>query len=362
MKKTIIITGGAGFIGTNLILSILKNKKDWHVVNIDKLNYSSNLQAVQTFNNLPNYTFIKEDIADSSKMERVFNEFKPDMIMHLAAESHVDRSIDNAVPFIQSNIVGTFVLLETARKYLKEIAKIDPNKAGNFRFHHISTDEVFGDLTDCECDTLFSEKTPYSPSSPYSASKAASDHLARAWHRTYDLPVIITNCSNNYGPYQFTEKLIPLMIINALSGKRLPVYGEGLQIRDWLYVDDHVNALLLALEKGIPGETYVIGGHNEKTNIEVVKTICCILDRLIADKPGNISSFSELITFVPDRPGHDGRYAIDSSKIQKELGWKPEYSFEKGMEKTVQWYLDNEEWRNSKKAQYDGKRLGLNNE
>jgi dTDP-glucose 4,6-dehydratase len=332
--KTIIVTGGAGFIGNAVIRNILTNTQH-KVINIDKLTYAGNLNSLKDLEENENYFFVKADICDRDKIRSIFNEFKPDGIMHLAAESHVDRSIDGPGDFINTNINGTYVLLEEARYYL--------NNSGNnpFVFHHISTDEVFGDL---EGSNKFSESTPYNPSSPYSASKASSDHLVRSWHRTFGLPVVITNCSNNYGPYHFPEKLIPRMIINALTGKPLTIYGDGSQIRDWLYVEDHAKALLRVFEEGVLGETYVIGGNNELKNIEVVSSICSILDNLIDEKVNGIVSYSDLITFVDDRPGHDLRYAIDAKKIKTELNWVPEESFETGILKTVDWYLLNKQW------------------
>lgn len=357
MKKTLLVTGGAGFIGSSLVLKALL-EKDWRVVNVDKLTYSGNLDSLQPVEKHPDYFFEKADIADASAMQAILSKFKPDAITHLAAESHVDRSIDHPAIFVDTNIRGTFVLLEAARAYWKQLQEHDPAKARDFRFTHISTDEVFGDLAGQASDVLFNEKTTYAPSSPYSASKAASDHLVRAWQRTYGLPCVITNCSNNYGPRQFPEKLIPLTILNALAGKPLPVYGRGEQIRDWLYVDDHAEALLLAVSNGKPGETYAVGGNNEKKNIDVVRGVCSILDKLA---PKNGLKHEELITFVEDRPGHDGRYAIDASKIGRELGWKPAETFETGLEKTVRWYLDNREWWQPILARkYQGQRLGTN--
>ncbi|TCJ97985.1 dTDP-glucose 4,6-dehydratase [Volucribacter psittacicida] len=350
----ILITGGAGFIGSALIRYIIEHTQD-SVINVDKLTYAGNLQSLANIENSSRYSFEKIDICDKAKLIEVFQKHKPDAIMHLAAESHVDRSIDGPKAFIETNIIGTYTLLEVARNYWNSLS--EQNKLA-FRFHHISTDEVYGDLAGT--NNLFTEKTAYSPSSPYSASKASSDHLVRAWHRTYGLPTIVTNCSNNYGPYHFPEKLIPLMILNALAGKSLPVYGNGQQIRDWLFVEDHARALYQVVTKGKIGETYNIGGHNEKTNIEVVTTICQLLDELIPNKPNNITSYSELITYVPDRPGHDLRYAIDASKIEKELGWKPQETFESGIRKTVQWYLNNEKWWKSVlDGSYNLERLGV---
>lgn len=336
--KTFMVTGGAGFIGSAVVRHLINNT-NYRVVNIDKLTYAGNLASLSTISNHPHYNFIRADICDANVMDKVFAEFQPDIVMHLAAESHVDRSIDGPSEFIQTNIVGTYTLLEAARKYWVQLTE---EKKQAFRFHHISTDEVYGDLHGT--DDLFTETTPYAPSSPYSASKASSDHLVRAWLRTFGLPTIVTNCSNNYGPYHFPEKLIPLMILNALSGKPLPVYGDGKQIRDWLFVEDHARALVQVATIGKIGETYNIGGHNEKQNIEVVKTLCLLLEELAPNKPEGVAQYSDLITYVTDRPGHDARYAIDASKIYKELGWKPEETFETGLRKTVQWYLDNKEW------------------
>ncbi|MDT0176034.1 dTDP-glucose 4,6-dehydratase [Enterobacter sp. BRE11] len=352
----ILVTGGAGFIGSAVVRHIINHTND-EVINIDKLTYAGNLDSLSDISQNARYQFHQIDICDTDALTKVVNKTQPDWIMHLAAESHVDRSIDGPADFINTNIVGTYALLEVARAWWNTL---DGAKKENFRFHHISTDEVYGDLHGT--DSLFIETTPYAPSSPYSASKAASDHLVRAWNRTYGLPAIITNCSNNYGPYHFPEKLIPLTIINALAGKPLPVYGNGEQVRDWLYVEDHARALYKVVNEGAVGETYNIGGHNEKQNIEVVKIICQILDELITIKPQGINSFSELITFVRDRPGHDLRYAIDATKINQELGWKPEETFESGIRKTVTWYLDNKEWwQKVLNGSYKGERLGLNN-
>lgn len=332
MKK-ILVTGGAGFIGSALIRHLIGNTTD-EVVNVDKLTYAGNLQSLATVADNPRYAFEHVDICNAAEIERVFREHQPDAVMHLAAESHVDRSISGPAAFIETNIVGTYTLLEAARAYWH--AMDGPKEAG-FRFHHVSTDEVYGSLGE---SGFFTEDTAYEPNSPYSASKASSDHLVRAWHHTYGLPVVTTNCSNNYGPYHFPEKLIPLMILNAVNGKPLPIYGKGDNIRDWLYVDDHARALRLVLEKGRVGETYNIGGWNEKTNLQVVKAICAILDELHpAGKPHD-----RLITYVPDRPGHDQRYAIDAGKIERELGWKPQETFETGLRKTVEWFLTNERW------------------
>jgi len=357
MTMKIIVTGGAGFIGSAVIRHLIKNTEH-QVLNLDKLTYAGNLASLKEVESSDRYRFVQADICDRSAVDQAFASFKPDAIMHLAAESHVDRSIDGPAAFIQTNIIGTYTLLEAARSYAKDHP--------DFRFHHISTDEVYGDLE--LDDSLFTEETPYDPSSPYSASKASSDHLVRSWQRTFGLKALITNCSNNYGPYHFPEKLIPLVILNALEGKPLPIYGKGDQIRDWLYVADHARALCTVCLQGKPGETYNIGGHNEKQNIEVVKTICAILDDL---KPrssdshsregGNLnrSSYSDLITFVADRPGHDMRYAIDAGKIERELGWKPAETFETGLRKTVQWYLDNKWWWEPLREKYQRERLGL---
>ncbi len=339
-----LVTGGAGFIGSAVVRCLLSD--DQHsVVNLDKLTYAGNLESIPTSLQSDRYCFECVDICDAQALDRVFVEHQPDVVMHLAAESHVDRSIDGPGEFIQTNVVGTYTLLEASRKYWLGLG--DDKKAA-FRFHHISTDEVYGDLPHPDEQDgalpLFTEESSYAPSSPYSASKASSDHLVRAWLRTYGLPTVVTNCSNNYGPYHFPEKLIPHVILNALAGKSLPVYGDGSQIRDWLYVEDHARALVEVATNGKIGETYNIGGHNEKRNIEVVHTICDLLEELVPEKPNNIDCYRSLITFVNDRPGHDVRYAIDASKIDKELGWKPQETFESGMRKTVQWYLDNSGW------------------
>lgn len=336
MTEKILVTGGAGFIGSAVIRHLIQDTPH-EVANLDKLTYAGNLESLTSVSNSPRYRLYLTDICDATALKRVFDEFQPDAVMHLAAESHVDRSIDGPAEFIQTNIVGTYSLLEAARRYW---STLESEAKATFRFHHISTDEVYGDLEGTE--DLFTENTPYAPSSPYSASKASSDHLVRAWQRTYGLPTIVTNCSNNYGPYQFPEKLIPHMILNALAGKPLPVYGDGSQIRDWLYVEDHARALVEVLTKGEVGETYNIGGHNEKRNIEVVETICALLDELVPATDGR--SYRELITFVKDRPGHDLRYAIDAAKIERELGWRPQETFESGIRKTVLWYLDNRQW------------------
>lgn len=349
----ILITGGAGFIGSALIRHLIR-QTDHEVLNLDKLTYAGNLESLETVADSPRYRFVQADIADSEQVAATLAEFQPDAVMHLAAESHVDRSIDGPAAFIQTNIVGTYSLLESVRSYW---LGLDAERQAAFRFHHISTDEVYGDLHGV--DDLFSETTPYAPSSPYSASKAASDHLVRAWLRTYGLPVLITNCSNNYGPYHFPEKLIPLMILNALAGKPLPVYGNGQQVRDWLYVEDHARALLKVVSEGQVGETYNIGGHNEQKNLDVVHAICALLEELAPQKPAGIARYEELITYVQDRPGHDLRYAIDASKIEHELGWVPEETFASGLRKTVQWYLDNLDWcRRVQDGSYQGQRLG----
>ncbi|WP_043447720.1 dTDP-glucose 4,6-dehydratase [Halotalea alkalilenta] len=334
----IIVTGGAGFIGSAVVRHIIKNT-DHQVINIDSLTYAGNIDSLKDFNGDERYIFYKIDICDYELMCDVINKNCPDAIMHLAAESHVDRSIDGPGEFIQTNVVGTYSLLEAARHYWNNLTE---EKKKKFRFHHISTDEVYGDLEGT--NDLFTEQTPYSPSSPYSASKASSDHLVRAWYRTYGLPTIVTNCSNNYGPYHFPEKLIPHIILNAIHGKPLPVYGDGGQIRDWLFVEDHARALVEVVTKGNVGQTYNIGGHNEKKNIEVVETICALLEELAPKKPTDVKNYRDLITFVKDRPGHDMRYAIDATKIKNELGWVPQETFESGIRKTVQWYLDNDEW------------------
>lgn len=331
----IIVTGGAGFIGSAVVRHIILYTQDAVCV-VDKLTYAGNLENLSPVANAPRFKFEKVDICDKTELDRIFAEFKPTHVMHLAAESHVDRSIDGPGEFIQTNIVGTYTLLEAARKYHNTL---DDNVKKTFKFHHISTDEVYGDLE--ESEDFFRETTPYAPSSPYSASKAASDHLVRAWKRTYGLPTLVTNCSNNYGPYQFPEKLIPLIILHALDGKELPVYGEGLQVRDWLYVEDHARALYLVATTGVPGETYNIGGHNEKKNIEVLKKICSLLDEMRPRRDGR--KYEEQIVHVKDRPGHDLRYAIDPSKIAFELGWKPQETFESGIRKTVEWYLEHKE-------------------
>ena len=338
----ILITGGAGFIGSALIRHIINNAKDT-VINIDKLTYAGNLESLGEISSNERYSFEKIDICDRKELGRVFKQYQPDAVMHLAAESHVDRSIDGPSTFIETNIVGTFTLLEVARKYWMQLQE---EKKLNFKFHHISTDEVYGDLEGP--NDFFTEETSYSPSSPYSASKASSDHLVRAWLRTYGLPTIITNCSNNYGPYHFPEKLIPLVILNAIEGKPLPIFGNGQQIRDWLFVEDHAKALYCVINQGKVGDTYNIGGHNEKSNLTVVKTICKLLEEFVPENPFALSNngkgFESLISYVKDRPGHDVRYAIDASKIERELHWKPEETFDTGLRKTVLWYLNNRNW------------------
>ncbi len=334
----VLVTGGAGFIGSAVIRHLLSATAN-EVINVDKLTYAGNLESLAAVSDQARYHFEQVDICDRQALEQVFNRYRPDAVMHLAAESHVDRSIEGPAAFIETNIVGTYTLLEVARAYWQEL---DDAVRGRFRFHHISTDEVYGDLEGPQ--DLFTEQTAYAPSSPYSASKASSDHLVRAWHRTYGLPVLISNCSNNYGPYHFPEKLIPHVILNALAGLPLPVYGDGSQVRDWLYVEDHARALYQVVTKGEVGETYNIGGHNEKTNLEVVNVICELLETQAPEKPVGVSHYRDLITFVTDRPGHDLRYAIDASKIERELGWKPQESFDSGIKKTVQWYLQNRPW------------------
>ena len=346
----ILITGGAGFIGSAVIRYIINHTED-SVMNVDKLTYAGNLESLTSVAHNPRYQFAQIDICDKAKMQQIFDEYQPDVVMNLAAETHVDRSIDSPDSFLQTNIFGTYNLLEISRHYWQ---KLSDKRQEKFRFHHISTDEVFGDLNDT--DALFTETTPYSPNSPYSASKASSDHLVRAWQRTYGLPTVITNCSNNYGPFHFPEKLIPLMILNALQGKPLPVYGDGGQIRDWLFVEDHARALYIVVTQGKIGESYNIGGFNERKNIELVQTICSLLDEL---RPQS-TPYADLISFVKDRPGHDRRYAIDASKIKYELGWQPEETFESGMRKTVQWYLDSRTWwENILNGKYQLQRLGV---
>ena len=347
----ILVTGGAGFIGSALVRQLLTETDD-DVINLDKLTYAGNLESLPGVQDKPRHHFEQVDICDTGEVERVFQQYRPDWVMHLAAESHVDRSITGPVEFIETNVVGTTVLLEAARRHWQAL---EGEAKQRFRFLHVSTDEVYGSLGD---EGLFEETTPYDPSSPYSASKAASDHMARAWHRTYGLPVMVTNCSNNYGPYQFPEKLIPLIMQNARAGKPLPIYGQGTNVRDWLYVDDHARGLRLAVEKGQPGETYNIGGFNEKTNLEVVHGICDILDEILVDSPHK--PHAGLIEYVADRPGHDRRYAIDSTKITKELGWQPRENFATGLRKTVEWYMDNTVWSERvMSGAYRGERLGL---
>ena len=385
--KTILVTGGAGFIGSAVIRHLI-NDTNHTVVNVDKLTYAGNLESLVSISDNPRYHFEQVDICDANEIARVIHQHKPDIIMHLAAESHVDRSIDGPDEFIQTNIVGTYNLLEQARTYWTQL---EAKKKAGFRFHHVSTDEVYGDLPHTDDDQtgglmsnlltsdavlaegdigrataqaqvlpLFTETTPYAPSSPYSASKASSDHLVRAWNRTYNLPTLVTNCSNNYGAFHFPEKLIPLVILNALEGKPLPVYGKGNQIRDWLYVEDHARALVLVATNGEIAETYNIGGHNEKQNIEVVHAICELLEELAPHKPEGIKYYKDLITFVADRAGHDVRYAIDASKIAKCLNWTPLETFDSGIRKTVQWYLDNQNWcEHVQDGSYQRKGIGL---
>jgi len=354
----ILVTGGAGFIGSAVCRYIIEQTQD-SVINVDKLTYAGNLESLASIADNKRYNFEQVDICDADELQRVFTSYQPDAVMHLAAESHVDRSISGPSEFIQTNIVGTYTLLEAARAYWSTLAGSTKQA---FRFHHISTDEVYGDLPhpdESEVNEklpLFTEQTPYTPSSPYSASKASSDHLVRAWQRTYGLPTMITNCSNNYGPYHFPEKLIPLVILNALEGKDLPIYGKGDQIRDWLYVEDHARALYKVVTQGLAGETYNIGGHNEKQNIDVVHSICSILDNLVPKK----TKYAEQITYVIDRPGHDRRYAIDASKMSNELNWEPVETFETGLRKTIQWYLDNQAWcKNVQDGSYQRERLGI---
>ena len=349
----ILVTGGAGFIGSAVVRHIINDTNN-EVVNLDCLTYAGNLESIPGATECERYSFEQVDICDKEEVLRVFEQHKPDAVMHLAAESHVDRSIEGPGAFIQTNVIGTFNMLDAARGYWNALP--DEQKK-SFRFHHISTDEVYGDLEGT--DDLFTETTSYAPSSPYSASKASSDHLVRAWGRTYGLPVIVTNCSNNYGPYHFPEKLIPHMILNALHGKPLPVYGDGMQIRDWLFVEDHARALYKVVTEGVIGETYNIGGHNEQSNIHVVRTVCKLLEELVPNKPDNIERYEDLIVFVKDRPGHDVRYAIDASKIDRELNWKPEETFESGLRKTVNWYLENTDWwKKVLSGEYKLNRLG----
>lgn len=359
--KVFLVTGGAGFIGSAVVRHLIQ-ETGHRVINVDKLTYAGNLESLDSVAGNPRYCFERADICDAPEMKRILSQHQPDIILHLAAESHVDRSIDGPAPFIQTNIFGTYTLLEEARSYW---GGLDNEKKQGFRFHHVSTDEVYGDLPhpddgDATSPSFFTEKTAYQPSSPYSASKAASDHLVRAWMRTYKLPTLVTNCSNNYGPFHFPEKLIPLVILNALEGKPLPVYGRGDQIRDWLYVEDHARALVLVATEGVPGETYNIGGHNEKRNIEVVETLCDVLEELAPSRTRGLKRYRDLITFVEDRPGHDRRYAIDAAKIKKELGWVPQETFQSGIRKTVDWYLHNLEWcRRVQEGTYQRRRLGL---
>lgn len=347
----VLVTGGAGFIGSALVRHLIE-EAGYEVLNLDKLTYAGVLESLAPVAGNGRYRFVQGDICDAELVGRLLDEFQPDVIAHLAAESHVDRSIDNPGEFIQTNVVGTFTMLERALDYWR---RLDADRQARFRFHHVSTDEVYGSLGD---EGFFTEETPYDPRSPYSASKASSDHLARAWSHTFGLPVLVTNCSNNYGPYHFPEKLIPLIILRAISGEPLPVYGDGSNVRDWLFVEDHARALRRVFERGIPGETYNIGGNSERRNIDVVKTICATLDRLRPKQAGG--SYSEQITFVADRPGHDQRYAIDATKMRDELGWQPEVSFEEGIEKTVKWYLErNDWWQPIIDRRYDTARLGL---
>lgn len=350
----ILVTGGAGFIGSAVVRHLINNT-GFNVLNLDALTYAGNPSSLNTISDSDRYSFSHVDLRDADAVKKVIFDYQPDLIMHLAAESHVDRSIEGPSDFITTNIIGTFNLLDAARNYWTGLD--DANKT-KFRFHHISTDEVYGDLG--MGDALFTEETAYDPSSPYSASKASSDHLVRAWHRTYGLPVVVTNCSNNYGPYHFPEKLIPHVILNAIHGEALPIYGDGMQIRDWLYVDDHARALVKVATEGVIGETYNIGGFNERSNISVVKAICSILEELRPEKPEGINNYVDLITYVKDRPGHDVRYAIDASKIERELGWHPEETFESGIKKTVQWYLENESWwKDVLSGNYRLERLGV---
>jgi dTDP-glucose 4,6-dehydratase len=351
MTKRFLVTGGAGFIGSAVVRQLIRETSH-QVLVVDALTYAGNLESLAPVSGSPRYAFERCDIADALRMREIIRRFAPDVVLHLAAESHVDRSIEGPEAFVQANVVGTFTLLQESLRYWQ---RFGAKRCDAFRFHHISTDEVFGSLGD---DGLFHESSPYRPNSPYSASKAASDHFVRAWHHTYGLPTIITNCSNNYGPYHFPEKLIPLMILNALEGKPLPVYGKGDNVRDWLYVDDHANALILVAEKGQVGESYNIGGWNERRNIDVVKAICALVDELAPD--ASIGPRESLITYVPDRPGHDLRYAIDASKIQRDLGWTPSETFESGLRKTVAWYLDNRSWwERVRSGVYQGERLGV---
>ena len=350
----ILVTGGAGFIGSALIRQLIQHTEH-EVLNLDKLTYAGNLESLASIATNTRYELVQADIADQARVSAVLARFEPEAIMHLAAESHVDRSIDGPAAFIQTNIVGTYSLLEATRAYWQDLP--EPRRSA-FRLHHVSTDEVYGDLS--PGDAPFTEHSAYAPSSPYSASKAASDHLVLAWQRTYGLPVLLSHCSNNYGPFHFPEKLIPRIILNALAGQPLPVYGDGLQVRDWLYVDDHVQALLAVLMRGTVGETYAIGGHNEQSNLEVVRSVCALLDELAPQHRGNVATYAELIRFVEDRPGHDRRYAIDAGKLERELGWTPRETLASGMRKTVQWYLANPDWcRHVQDGSYQGQRLGL---
>jgi len=352
-SKRFLITGGAGFIGSAVIRYLIQETA-YEVINIDKLTYAGNLESLAGISGNNRYHFKQVDICSPDEIDQLFNKYQPHAVMHLAAESHVDRSINGPADFIHTNITGTYIMLEAARKFWMTLTEKDKQQ---FRFHHISTDEVYGSLG---TTGLFTEQTAYDPSSPYSASKASSDHLVRAWHRTYGLPVVLTNCSNNYGPYQFPEKLIPLIILNALEGKPLPIYGKGDQVRDWLYVDDHARALYKVVAQGKVGETYNIGGNNEKTNLEVVHTLCHILDERAPDHPAGITRYADLITYVDDRPGHDQRYAIDASKIIQDLGWQPDETFETGIRKTVNWYLENQRWsQRVMNGSYCRERLGL---
>ena len=353
-SKKIMITGGAGFIGSTLIKYLIKNT-NYSILNFDKLTYSSSVSSLTKINNNHRYSFIQGDILNSSLVSNTIRQFEPDVIMNLAAETHVDRSIESPTAFIETNIMGTFTLLDQTLDYWYQLSN---EKKNNFKFHHISTDEVFGS---CDKGEMFTEETSYRPSSPYSASKASADHLVSSWHHTYGFPTILTNCSNNYGPYQFPEKLIPIIILNAINGKELPLYGDGQQVRDWLFVDDHAKALDKVITNGKIGEKYNIGGNNTKTNLEVVLQICNTLDKIYINKPNNIVNFSDLIKFVSDRPGHDKRYAIDTAKIRNELRWQPQETFETGIYKTVNWYVDNLEWCKEilLKSKYDGERLGL---
>lgn len=344
----VLVTGGAGFIGSAVVRQLVLDR-GYEVLNVDALTYAGNLDSLRAVDGKANYRFLQADIGDRAAMETAFAEFRPDRVMHLAAESHVDRSITGSADFIRTNVLGSFTLLEVARGFW---SALDPAARNSFRFLHVSTDEVYGSLGD---EGLFHEETPYDPSSPYSASKAASDHLAKAWFRTFGLPIVVSNCSNNYGPYHFPEKLIPLTILNAVAGEKLPIYGRGENVRDWLYVEDHARALDLIAERGRPGETYNVGGRNERRNIDVVLRICEMLDRLA---PGERPR-GEQIAYVTDRPGHDARYAIDASKLEQELGWRATENFDSGIDKTVRWYLDNEWWWQPLRARYDGQRLGL---